>query len=86
MRIIKTIENVDFFVLDDSDDWDVTDENINIKLEPKHGIVIYIAGMIDGDEDSLMCLGAEDGSNEFRIAFYEPFKAFSTMWDELMKL
>ena len=24
--------------------------------------------------------------NEFRVAFYEPFKAFNTMWDELMKL
>ena len=33
MRIIKSIENVDFFVLDD---WDVTDENINMKFEPKH--------------------------------------------------
>ena len=29
---------------------------------------------------------AEDGSNEFRVAFYEPFKEFNTMWDELMKL
>ena len=29
MRIIKTIENVDFFVLGD---WDVDDENINMKL------------------------------------------------------
>ena len=83
MRIIKSIENVDFSVLDD---WDVTDENINMKFEPKHGTVIYVAGMIDGDEDSLMCLGAEDGSNEFRVAFYEPFKTFNTMWDELMKL
>ena len=83
MRIIKSIENVDFFVLDD---WDVNDENINMKFEPKHGIVIYVAGMIEGEEDSLMCLGAENGSNEFRVAFYEPFKAFNTMWDELMKL
>ena len=83
MRIIKSIENVDFFVLGD---WDVTDENINMKLEPKHGIVIYVAGMIDGDEDSLVCLGAEDGSNDFSGALYETFKAFNTMWDELMKL
>ena len=83
MRIIKSIENVDFFVLDD---LDVTDENINMKLEPKHGIVIYVAGMIDGDEDSLVCLGAEDGSNEFRVAFYEPFKAFNAMWDEWVRL
>ena len=79
MRIIKSIENVDFFVLDD---WDVTDENINIKFEPKHGIVIYVAGMIEGDEDSLVCLGAEDGSNEFRVAFYELFKVFNAMWDD----
>lgn len=83
MRIIKSIENVDFFVLDD---WDVTDENINMKLKPKHGIVIYVAGMIDGEEDLLVCLGAEDGSNEFRVAFYEPFKSVNTMWDEFMKL
>ena len=83
MRIIKVIEDVDFCFLGD---WDMTDENLIMKFEPKHGIVIYVAGMVDGDEDSLVCLGAEDGSNEFRVAFYEPFKAFNTMWDELMKL
>lgn len=83
MRIIKTIKNVDFSVLGD---WGITDENIGIKFEQKHGTVIYAASIVDGDEDALMCLGAEDGSNEFRVAFYEPFKAFSTMWNELMKL
>lgn len=66
MRIIKSIENVDFFVLDD---WDVTDENINMKFEPKHGIVIYVAGMIEGEEDSLMCLGAEKAATNLELLF-----------------
>ena len=82
-RIIKVIENVDFAFLGD---WDVTDENIVMKFDPKHGTVIYVAGMIEGDPNSLMSLGAETGSNDFRVAFYEPFKEFNKMWDELMKL
>ena len=42
--------------------------------------------MVNGDEDALVCLGAEGDSNEFSVAFYEPFKEFNKMWDELMKL
>ena len=83
MRIIKTIKNVDFSVLGD---WDVYGEDIGMKFEPKHGTVIYAAGIYEDDEDALMCLGAEDGSNEFRVAFYEPFRAFNIMWNELMKI
>ena len=83
MRIIKTIEDVDFATLGD---YDVTDENICMKFDAKHGTVIYVAGMVNGDEDALVCLGAEGDSNEFSVAFYEPFKEFNKMWNELMKL
>ena len=83
VRIIKVIENVDFFFLDD---WDITDENVKMKFDPKHGTVIYVAGIIEGDPNSLMSLGAEEGSTDFKVAFYAPFKEFNKMWDELMKL
>ena len=33
-----------------------------------------------------MSLGAEEGSTDFKVAFYAPFKEFNKMWDELMKL
>ena len=82
-RIIKVIENVDFAFLGD---WDVTDENIVMKFDPKHGTIIYVAGMIEGNPNSLMSLGAEEGSTDFKVAFYEPFKEFDKMWNELMKL
>ena len=82
-RIIKVIEDVDFCFLGD---WDMTDENLIMKFDPKHGTVIYVAGIIDGDPNSLMSLGAEEGSTDFKVAFYAPFKEFNKMWDELMKL
>ena len=57
MRIIKVIEDVDFCFLGD---WDMTDENLIMKFDPKHGTVIYVAGIIDGDHNSLMSLGTEE--------------------------
>ena len=83
MRIIKVIEAVDYCSLGA---WDMTDHNLIMKFDPKHGTVIYVAGIIEGDPNSLMSLGAEEGSTDFKVAFYAPFKEFNKMWDELMKL
>ena len=52
-RIIKVIEDVDFCFLGD---WDMTDENLIMKFDPKHGTVIYVAGIIEGDPYSIMSL------------------------------
>lgn len=83
MRIIKIIENTNFRTIDEGG---IDDDNCTIRFsEPKHGIVIYVAGMVEGDDDALVSLGAVDGSNEFRIAIHPEFLEFNKNWDMLMK-
>lgn len=79
IRIIKIIRDVDFSILNDNDEND----NI-IKFEDKHGTVYYVAGLIEDDEDSLMCLGCEDGEKDLRFAFYDGFKEFKDGWNRLL--
>ena len=82
IRVIRIMRDVDFFVMGDSD---VDDENIMVKMEPRHGTVIYVAGMVeDGDEDELVSMGAADGESEFHIAFEQKFVEFSRGWYELI--
>lgn len=84
MRIIKVIENTEFRTIECGD----IDENDNCIIrvsDPKHGTVIYAAGMVEGDDDALVSLGAVDGSNEFRIAVHPEFLEFNQNWNLLMK-
>lgn len=91
-RIIKIIRDVDFGVLKDS--TDITDlyftsktfspsDSVEIEIETKHGTVIYVAGMVEGSEDSIICMGAEEGSHEYKIAFYKDYLKFKEKWNEL---
>ena len=77
-RVIKIIRDVDFSILKDGE----IDDNDMVKMmfEPKHGTVIYIAGMFEDNEDALLCMGAEDGSTEFKVAFYRHFREFEKEW------
>ena len=79
IRIIKIIRDTDFSILNDND------ENYNIiKFDDKHGTVYYVAGLIEDDEDALMCVGCVDGEKETRIAFHDGFKDFKEGWDKLL--
>lgn len=82
-RVIKIYRDVDFNVIDDYDFDDIKDE-IKMHYKSQHGTVIYIAGLVDGDEDSLMCMGAADGSTEFRPALYPDFLEFEKGWLRLI--
>ncbi|MBQ2392085.1 MAG: hypothetical protein II306_10030 [Clostridia bacterium] len=77
-RVIKIIRDVDFSILKDGE----IDDNDMVKMmfEPKHGTVIYIAGMFEDNEDCLLCMGAEDGSTKFKVAYYEHFREFQKEW------
>lgn len=72
-RVIKAIRDVDFSVMDG---YDFDGDNVRIRYKPQHGTVVYIAGAVEGDEDSLICMGANDGSTEFKMAFYPDFLEF----------
>lgn len=77
-RIIKIIRDVDFSVLKNGeiDNHDM----VTMMFEPKHGTIIYVAGMFKDNEDALFCMGAEEGSTEFKMAFYEHFREFQKDW------
>lgn len=77
-RVIKIIRDVDFSVLKSGeiDNHDMC----KLMFEPKHGTVIYVAGMVENNEDDLLCMGAEEGSTEFKIAYYEHFRKFQKDW------
>ena len=64
-RIIKIIRDVDFSVLKSGeiDNHDMC----KLMFEPKHGTVVYVAGMVENNEDDLLCMGAEEGSIEFNV-------------------
>lgn len=81
-RVIKIIRDVDFKAIDN---YDLSDsDDITIGFQPKHGTVIYIAGLCEGDEDDLLCMGAEDGTMEFQVAFYPDFLEFNKGWLRLI--
>ena len=84
-RIIKVIENVDFAVIGD---YDVTYEECKVKCEQKHGTIIYVAGLVEENENTLMCLGAETGKEQldFQVALYPPFLEFDKKWRDLMEI
>lgn len=85
MRIIKIIKNTNFMTIDEDG---IDDDNGTIRIrvsEPKQGTVIYAAGIVEGDDDALVSLGAVDGSNEFRLAAHPEFLEFNQNWNLLMK-
>lgn len=86
-RIIKAIEDVDFGVVGD---YDITYGECKFKCNQKHGTVIYVAGLVEENENILMCLGAEKGKDkehlDFQIALYPPFLEFDKKWRDLMEI
>lgn len=85
-RVIRIIRDVDFLQWPDDPKDHGIDENDNcfVNFKKMHGTVIYVAGLIEGDEDDLLCMGAPEGSNEFRIAVYGPFMDFEVRWLRLL--
>lgn len=88
MRLFGKKVDVRVYYMEDDTDFSViggfvkTDDGDDaVKLLQKHGTVIYAAGLFDDDPDRLMCLGKEDGSEEYRIAFHGGFKAFCENYD-----
>ncbi len=86
MNIIRQIEDVDFMQWPDNENEYGIDakDNIFINLHPTRGTVIYVTGLVEGDDDSLMCLGAPKGSTDFRVALYAPFLEFEKGWYRLI--
>lgn len=82
-RVIKIYRDVDFMVIDGYDFDDVKD-GIKMNYKPQHGTVVYIAGLVEGDDDALMCMGAPNGSTEFRAAIYPDFLEFEKGWFRLI--
>lgn len=71
-KVIRVIHDVDFAVLNEQPEFD-DEGNAIMRLIDKHGTVVYIAGLVENNPDAIMPFGAEDGSNDYRVAFYKPF-------------
>lgn len=84
-RIIKVIEDVDFSTIGD---YDITYGECKVKCEQKHGTIIYVAGLVEENENILMCLGAEPNEEKlnFQVALYSPFLEFDKKWRDLMEI
>ena len=83
MRVIKTFENTTFMTFEGGG----VDENDICRVrfsEPITGTVVYAAGMVEGDDDALVALGAADGSDEFRIVYHPGFIEFEKGWYALI--
>ena len=72
-KVIRVIHDVDFAVLNDQQPEYDDEGNAIVRLIDKHGTVVYIAGLVENNPDAIMTFGAEDGSNDYRVAFYKPF-------------
>lgn len=82
-RVIRIIRNVDFSVMEEYP-FDGAKDGIGVRFERKHGTVLYVAGVVENDENALMCFGVEDGKTEGRIAFYKDFGKFDKGWRKLI--
>lgn len=84
-RIIKVIEDADFSTIGD---YDITYGECKVKCEQKHGTIIYVAGLVEENENVLMCLGAESNEEKliFQVALYPPFLEFDKKWRDLMEI
>lgn len=82
-RVIKVYHDVNFNVISGYEIDDNTDQ-IKMQTKEQHGTVIYVAGMVEGDDDALICMGAPSGSTEFRPALYADFLKFEKGWLRLI--
>lgn len=71
-QVIRVIHDVDFAVMAGHEMSENGDDAI-LKLEEKHGTVIYVTGLVEDDPDAIIVFGAEDGETNFRVAFYKPY-------------
>lgn len=78
MKIIRKFEDVDFMELQ----RELLDNTL--KFEPSHGTVVYVDEILEDDPDTLWCVGAEPGSNEYRIVFHKGFRDFQRGWYTLI--
>lgn len=83
MKILKTFLNTAFQTIEsggiDSDD------TCRIRFsEPQHGTVIYVTGLVEGDDDAVVALGAAAGSDEFRVVYHDGFIEFEKGWYALI--
>jgi len=83
MRVIKLIPDVDFAVLAKEDPFEIDEEEMAFRFIPKHGYVMYAAGLYEDDEDALMCLGSED-CKHWGWACYDGFRDFQNGWYDLV--
>ena len=82
-RVIKVYRDVDFSIIDGYEIDDNTDQ-IKMQTIEQHGTVIYVAGIVEGDDDALICMGAPSGSTEFRPVLYADFLEFEKGWLRLI--
>lgn len=83
MRVIKIIRDTEFAPFINI--ARTGDDTYSLPTKAVKGTVIYVAGIIEEDEDALMCLGAVENSYEYSIAFHKGFKTFEEGWNKLIK-
>lgn len=83
MRVLKTFENTVFRTLEGGE---IDGDDIcRIRFsEPQHGTVMYVAGLVEGEDDAVVALGAAAGSDEYHIVYHDGFKEFEKGWYALI--
>ncbi len=79
-HVIRMLKDVDFDLMTTSPEK----KNVNITFETCHGTVIYVDEIIKGDDDAVMCFGAKDGEEEYKIAATADFTEFKRGWYKLI--
>ena len=75
IEIIAQYDNQDFCFLEGAD---CDDKDIRFKLEPQHGTIVIVKGLVEEDETAVFPMGTTDKeiqnhAGEFRVAFWKPF-------------
>lgn len=86
MRVILRIPDTEFSLFRDIERKEEKDDIYFVLPKKKyHGTVLYVAGMVEGDEDDLVCLGRPDGEDNAMIAFHNRFSEFRDAWNAAVK-
>jgi len=72
MKVLYTIHDTDYLVWKNGK---FESDSFVVGYESRHGIVVFVSGLIDEDSDIVMCLGSEN-ERDFSMALHPLFDKF----------